>query len=895
MKSQEFELQKYFKNGSQWLRADFHLHTVADKEAYTDWDPNGKESFKKKYVAHLKEAGIRVGVITNHNKFDHKEYKSIRKEARKEGIYILPGVELSVNDGQSGVHVCIVFDPESWFPEDEDFINRLLDKAFPDLTGSQRENRNSHSNWNFAQLLQQLGEEKKFNGRDSFVIPAHVNQDKGFFEEIKPGRIDQLAEHAHYKEFVLGFQKVTSTDTKSYIDEEFNEKPPALVEGCDCKNFEDIGKARKENGKPVHSYIKIGDFNFTAVKYALMDARRNTLAAEAPKPEHARIKNIRFETAADAPLADREFHVNSNLNCLIGIRGSGKSSVLEAIRYGLGKELEVGTSKDKDYKDSLVQNTLRSGGKMIIELENPHGHQYRIERISGEKPKIYRDGELLSLTNVDESLISVLYFGQKDLSEIGTEGFSKSLMDKFFGEHVGPIREQIEEKQRLIVEKINELHQLEEVDTKINETEEEQATLKEKMKAFKEHKVDEKLKRQVAFNKDYDHLKEMKETGEEVLYDLRQNIDENREALKDLREYESKENPELFKRAYSAWKSFESKVDNIGKLLREAENDIKTVTTCLNELSQLRQNLKDEFAEIKRSINLQKLNPDDYVNYEKRYNLLSSKLKELKKKKSKRKSLQNSLQKELSDLQSLWHKEYQTLQKSIDELNQRGLAIQVELEYRGDHKAFEDFLKSLMQGSGITGKKFEDIADSYNDPIQIYGDLEDAESTLYAILKGGTHLQKFKENFYDNLSAALTYQVPNQYVLKYDGKNIQFHSLGQRASAVMVFLLARRDNDLIIIDQPEDDIDNQSVYRDVIRELINLKEKTQFIFATHNPNIPVLGESEQVFTCRFEGDNIQVDSGSIDTEHTQQAIIEIMEGGREAFEQRERKYQEWKH
>lgn len=111
----------------------------------------------------------------------------------------------------------------------------------------------------------------------------------------------------------------------------------------------------------------------------------------------------------------------------------------------------------------------------------------------------------------------------------------------------------------------------------------------------------------------------------------------------------------------------------------------------------------------------------------------------------------------------------------------------------------------------------------------------------------------------------------------------------------MVFLLARRENDLIVIDQPEDDIDNQSIYEDVIRELNQLKEQTQFIFATHNPNIPVLGECEQVFCCRYEEEKVNLEIGSIDRPEIQEAIVEIMEGGREAFDQRKRKYSEWKH
>jgi hypothetical protein len=116
-----------FPNGSEWVRADFHLHTRADKEfAYA----GGETEFVSGYVDCLKQRNIRLGVITNHNKFDVAEFKALRKRARKEGIGLLPGVELSVNDGANGVHMLIVFS-EEWLAEGQDYINSFLGVARP--------------------------------------------------------------------------------------------------------------------------------------------------------------------------------------------------------------------------------------------------------------------------------------------------------------------------------------------------------------------------------------------------------------------------------------------------------------------------------------------------------------------------------------------------------------------------------------------------------------------------------------------------------------------------------------------------------------------------------------------------------------------------------------------
>jgi hypothetical protein len=101
-------------------------------------------------------------------------------------------------------------------------------------------------------------------------------------------------------------------------------------------------------------------------------------------------------------------------------------------------------------------------------------------------------------------------------------------------------------------------------------------------------------------------------------------------------------------------------------------------------------------------------------------------------------------------------------------------------------------------------------------------------------------------------------------------------------------------NDVIVIDQPEDDLDNQTIYEDVIKFIRELKPQVQFIFATHNPNIPVLGDAEQIYACSFDGEKIAVQSGGLDAPAQQKKIVDIMEGGKEAFERREKIYRIWK-
>ena len=99
---------------------------------------------------------------------------------------------------------------------------------------------------------------------------------------------------------------------------------------------------------------------------------------------------------------------------------------------------------------------------------------------------------------------------------------------------------------------------------------------------------------------------------------------------------------------------------------------------------------------------------------------------------------------------------------------------------------------------------------------------------------------------------------------------------------------------VFLVDQPEDDLDNETIFRHVVEPLLKGKMRSQFIIATHNPNIPVLGDAELVHSCRESGKgSYQHTSGSLDSATTRDAIVSIMEGGAQAFEQRQKIYSQW--
>ena len=188
-----------FKNGSTWVRADFHLHTKADKEFSWTGDNN---AFVTSYVQKLKESGIRVGVVVNHNKFDRDEFKLLRKKAFAEEIFLLPGVELSIKDGANGIHALVVF-AEDWIDNKEnlDYINNFLSVAFAGQANYDTSNARSNHD-----LLETIRELDKFE-RDIFLCLHMWNKKAVFGKNLVAGGLKNLGKMICLKQNAMLFRK----------------------------------------------------------------------------------------------------------------------------------------------------------------------------------------------------------------------------------------------------------------------------------------------------------------------------------------------------------------------------------------------------------------------------------------------------------------------------------------------------------------------------------------------------------------------------------------------------------------------------------------------------------------------------------------------------------------
>ena len=309
----------------------------------------------------------------------------------------------------------------------------------------------------------------------------------------------------------------------------------------------------------------------------------------------------------------------------------------------------------------------------------------------------------------------------------------------------------------------------------------------------------------------------------------------------------------------------------------------RTKQQQLESFAETRRALEAELRQQGKSLNLEEF-PELQSKIEKSTQLLAAYEKESQKSAEIKRDLITAL----SDLNDLWHQEFRFIESELTKVNDSQMSLKISSQYKGDKTEFLDQIKSVFRGSRIREGSFQNLVNDYSDFIQIYNDWGSAKS------KVGNSTEVFERYFNENLDHLLTWQVPNKFVIEYQGKELQHHSLGQRASALILFVLSQKDNDVVIIDQPEDDLDNQTIYNDVIKLIREIKPEIQFIFATHNANFPVLGDAEQVHACRYSDERMSLKSGSIDSPDIQQEIVDIMEGGEDAFNKRKEIYQIWK-
>lgn len=227
------------------------------------------------------------------------------------------------------------------------------------------------------------------------------------------------------------------------------------------------------------------------------------------------------------------------------------------------------------------------------------------------------------------------------------------------------------------------------------------------------------------------------------------------------------------------------------------------------------------------------------------------------------------------------------LSTTVDSLSTRlfSLIKQSSGEFRGEVESLS-VIRDLLDKYDVN--ESDDVIDLVTD---LYTKLESSSNNQVGI---NSHLRKDRSavEVYD-LIYGLDYLTP-RYTLMFQGAYIGQLSPGQRGALLLIFyLLVDKGNNPIILDQPEENLDNETIVSLLVPVINEAKNKRQIIMVTHNPNLAVVCDAEQIIHCEFsrnDGNKIIYTSGAIECSLINNKVIDVLEGTMPAFNNRKIKY-----
>ncbi|MCG8047518.1 MAG: ATPase [Candidatus Thiodiazotropha endolucinida] len=827
--------------------------------------------------------GIQVVGLADHGSVADAEI--VRKVLTEAGVVVFPGFEVATSEK---VHWVCLFPEDSSAQQLERYLGKLhltnpKDGVRPSDLGGQQ----------MLAAVEDLG---------GFCFAAHVTSNsgllKGKFNNLWtdarlraaqiPGTIDVLP--PEYRPIALN----QNPDYK-------REHPMALINAKDVAKPDDLQDSR------ASSFIKMTRPCFASFLMAFKDPEsRVRLSDQMEEHYYSQIDSISIEGGYFDGLSAE---VSGHLNAVIGGRGTGKSTLLECLRYALDIPHKGGDAIRQG--DQIVKENLgRAGGRVILKLRSAANHMkpYTVIRRYGEPPRVVDEqGNESRLHPGRDLLPGVEIYGQNEIYELAkSPGALTRVLDRF-------LPESSEQQARLdsAYRKLRDnSERLAKAQDQKDETERQIAQLprlEEQVRQFKEQGLEEKLKQVPLLEKE-------RQLGPRVLEELNRVHSGQRGLEESLPEVvflsdkalEGLPHAELLQRGRQILEKLNTtlrqKLVEIEKAVGEAETALSGLVSELNRaLVSSESQLEKEFSklpavagkdgkEIGRSYQRLLREIEQVKPAQARLKTVDALVKELE-------QARRNLLGEISDIRSA---RTAAKQKTVKGLNKRLAGkLRITLVPDGLRQPLRDFLQGLP---GVGERKTEWVDEAQD--FTVLG--------LVAAIREGKDALLTKEwGLTSGLAETLTRMTPGQ-LYELEGTDLedrislelnvshsgeQYRALdrlstGQQCTAILHLLLL--DNpDPLIMDQPEDNLDNAFIAERIVQELRAAKTERQFLFATHNANIPVFGDAEWIGVCSAteERAEMSIDAqGSIDIPVIRDQVASILEGGKEAFMQRKEKY-----
>lgn len=830
---------------------------------------------------------IEAIAVTDH--FRIADSAGLIRAARAAGIFVFDGFEAVSNDG---VHLLCLYDPDREVHLLERMIGQLC--VHDDSTLSPNGNKNC------------LESMKCVREQGGITVAAHVVADHGLLATLDgQPRMNAWKSPNLYACALPGPISDAPQNVRSILEnknpEYKRERPVAVINASDVNSPKAIAEPQSS------CFIKMSALSVEGLRQAFLDPESRIRLHGDPAPEpHAEFIAIAWEGGF---LDGTRLHFNGNLNVLVGGRGTGKSTVIESLRYVLAID-PIGEEANKAHQ-GVLKCVLKNGTKvsLLVRSYHPTENDYTIERTIPNPPVVKDEkGRVLNLSPRDV-VPGVEVFGQHEISELAKRHEKLTLLLERFverdpnaGAQKAKLQFDLERSRGRIADAQCELKRIEERLGLL-------PSLEETQKRFQDAGLEERLKEKSLLVRE----ERMLATIEERLAP----ISTLRQSLAGLLPIDT---------AFLSAKALEGLPN--GAMLIEGAAMLDRVTDRLQEIvGQIEQTLSvasadrsvlatrwDErkraaettYQALLRELQKSKIDGEEFIR-------LRRQIEELRPLREKKEALTRDLaayqadrRNLLDDWNNLQSAEYRALEKAAKRVckklagrvramvtmggNREPLENLLRDEVGGNLAALLDRLKSrdslsLLDFAQRCREGKASLIGNYNLPPAAAERLAQAAPDVFMRL--------------EELDLSVTTQIELNTSSEDNHETwqtIKALSTGQKATAVLLLLLLESEAPLVV-DQPEDDLDNRFITEGVVPTMKDEKRRRQFVFSTHNANIPILGDAELMIglSTGIQNDAIQGRSdarhmGSIDMQPVREMVEEILEGGRVAFEMRRQKY-----
>ena len=927
--------------GARWWKFDVHTHTPASSDTEA-WRTG--ELVPEAWLLKFMEAEIDCVAITDHNTgawIDPLKEAYARMKAEQDAgtpvpgfreLFLFAGVELSVH---GGFHLLALFDPACT----SQTIDQLLGAVGYDGTPG---NPDGVTRKGAAEVVEEVLR------RGGIPILAHADGEKGLLEVEEGSQRPCLDSNTILQVLqVRGLLGMEWCDQSKLLPRMVEDQKFLLarVIGSDCHNFRGV---RAPGSR--YSWVKMASPNLEGLRLALLDGQEASIRRSDDGddfnpfrvPEHL-IESIDVHEARWMGRGRQiaRFEFNPAFNALIGGRGTGKSTVLHALRLAFrrGDELEAGSDPERIFtnfnqcpKTPTGMGGLRQETELTVTLlRDGQRHQLKWEKkaVSVHTWDTTAQAFLPSESQlVTSQRFPIRLFSQGQISALAGESQSTllAIIDEAAGTHSA--WEQFQETRRTF---LSTRAQLRDMGGKLLAREPLSISIqdvKRKLERFEGAHHAEILK---AYQRTTQQIREF-DRGFIALETLARNL-----AL----EAEKLVVDGLPHELFDAPEDAEALAIDRGMIegVALARNDATEVAARLQALAdQSRANLesthwqmeanrrKATYEDLKAGLQAQGVqDPSDFGKLIQEKQRLEGEMVRLDALKKQRDDLAEISKAEMAAVlvarRAVSHVRAQFLQETLAD----NLYVQMRLQPYG--QGIQAAEQSLREVLGVTDGHFsEDIFVDSQDDLPARGlmtgvktlnaqpDVQSAEKIIRELQKTlweasrdeGTLGVRFKKylkveaekrpDFLDQLFCWFPEDgLQVEYSRKGNGNDFQpigQASAGQRAAAMLAFLLAHGKEPLVL-DQPEDDLDNHLIYDLIVRQIRTQKLRRQLIIVTHNPNIVVNGDAEFVHALEFNNQCHITNSASLQDAKMCQEICQVMEGGRDAFERRYQRLGRW--